>query len=214
MNDEIGPECYRLLQGRRQKSVVHGDCCPCRLGLSRDGSDIDDTHERIAGSLDEHQFRLARRKGLIKSGGIVLVDENDFELAFAGAEVEQALSAAVTVMRRHNALARLKAGQDQIYGGHAARDDDSPRTALQLGERVGKLIARRIAGARIVISSGLLARYIGGATAPKSASWPMPLAAAMVRGDLLSVISLFPCVDSVPRLDQLLKSFPALTSFT
>ena len=59
-------------------------------------------------------------------------------------------------MRRHHALARLKAGQDQVYGGHAARDDDSPRTAFELGERIAKLVARRIAGTGIVISSRLL----------------------------------------------------------
>ena len=82
--------------------------------------------------------------------------KHDFELAFGCAEVEQALGTAVTVMRRHHALARLKAGQDQVDRGHAARDDDSPGAALQLGERVSKLIARRIAGSGIVISSGLL----------------------------------------------------------
>ena len=94
-----------------------------------------------------------RREGCIESGGIVLVDENDFEMAFGRAEAEQAMGAAVTVMRRHHALARLKAGQDQVDRGHPARDDDGPRTALQPGERVAKLIARRIAGPGIVISS-------------------------------------------------------------
>src|SRR4051812_29990594 len=39
---------------------------------------------------------------------------------------------------------------------------------------------------------------MGGATAPKAASWPMPLAAAMVCGDLLSVMPLFRSTVEIP----------------
>src|SRR5688500_12350127 len=39
---------------------------------------------------------------------------------------------------------------------------------------------------------------MGGATAPKAASWPMPLAAAMGCGDLVSVMPLFRSSVEIP----------------
>ena len=91
-------------------------------------------------------------------------------------------------MRRDDARADRQQVADQRDRGHARAGDDRARAALEIGERRAEQVARRIAGARVVVRA-LLAeapkakvelRWIGGTTAPVSASVSRPARTARV----------------------------------
>src|SRR4051794_5590525 len=56
-------------------------------------------------------------------------------------------------MGRYDEVTRIKAGEYEVYGGHARRDDYGTSTCLELCERVGEDVARRIARACVIVTS-------------------------------------------------------------
>ena len=85
------------------------------------------------------------------AGRVAEVDELHLPLAAAPPGIEQAVGAAVAVVRGDDAGAR----RHQVAGdgdrGHAARGDDRAGALLELRQRLPEQVARRIAGAGVVV---------------------------------------------------------------
>jgi len=64
---------------------------------------------------------------------------------------EEAVAPAVEVVRRQQQIAACQQLSHHRDGGHARRRDDGAGSTLELGDRVGELISRRIARAGVVV---------------------------------------------------------------
>ena len=155
VDDEIRPEGDRLLQGRRQEGVVDHRQRAHGLRVRGDAADIHDPHQRVARRLDEHDLRPLgqRRRERVRIG---LVDEGHPVMAPGAAEAEQAVRPAVAIVGGDEQVARPQARQGEVEGRHAAGDHDGPGAALELGDRVGQRVPRRVAEARVIVGSRLL----------------------------------------------------------
>jgi hypothetical protein len=107
MDHQIGTQRDRLLQGRGQEGVVDRDLRPRRMGAATQVGDIDDAHQWIGRGLDQDQFRLPG-EGFVKGGGIPLVDEFHVEMVAARPGRQQAVGAAVTVVRGDQQITGLQ----------------------------------------------------------------------------------------------------------
>ncbi len=93
------------------------------------------------------------------------VDELHLELAAPLPLAEQAMAAAVAVVRRDDARADVEQVADQRDRAHAGAGDDGARAPLQVGQRAAQQVARGIGGAGIVVGPLLAVAVegIGGA---------------------------------------------------
>ena len=104
------------------------------------------------------------------------VHETHLERAARVQRVEQAVRAAVAVVRRDDELLGPNRAAHERDRGHArGRDHDRAGAAFEVGERAAERVARRIAGARVVVvallrrnraNANVEVRWIGGTTAP------------------------------------------------
>ena len=147
--------------------------------------DIDDAQERVAGRFDQYQARLAlhgRRHG----GRVVLIHEQQIELALGRTQAQQLVCAAIAIVRREDEIAWFASRQDEVDGGHAAANHRGAGAAFQFGQGLGQHVARGIAGPGIVVSArpleageGVARRQVNrGAMAPNP-----PLADAVYSRD-------------------------------
>jgi hypothetical protein len=152
VDNEVRAERQRLLPGRRQESIVDHDQGAGGVRLGGDGRDVGDAQQRVARRLDPHHCRRLRQRRRDR-GLIAEVDEVDPPLAAAPPGVKQPVGATVTVVRHDDA----RTCRHQIPGdrdrGHAARGDHCTSALLELGQGAAQQIARRIAGARVVVSA-------------------------------------------------------------
>ncbi len=152
MHDQIGAMRDRLLPHRRQKGVVHRDQGIERMRATRHRGDIGDAQQRIARRLDPHQFRLARQRG-IEHDLVGKIHNGDFVQTARGLGLEQAIAAAVAIVRHDEQIVRPELGGDQGDRRHAGRGDHAADAAFEFGQRTGKHVAGRIAGARVIVGA-------------------------------------------------------------
>jgi len=77
--------------------------------------------------------------------------EYDVEMAARCERAQKAMGAAVTIVGRQHQIARPQELQYQRDGRHAGAGNDRALPSLEIGERARKVVARRIAGARVVV---------------------------------------------------------------
>ena len=148
MDDMVGAERDRPLQGGRQEGVVDGDLRSRLFGARGKGADVDDPHHRIAGRFDHDEFGpAAERRGQRRL--VAEVDERDAEMTFVRAGAEQPLDAAVAIIGGEDEIARLQRRQHEIDRRHPARQRHRAGAALEFGQGVGENVAGWIAGAGI-----------------------------------------------------------------
>ena len=152
MDDPVRPQRDRLLQGGGQEGVVDGDFCPCCMGCPAHSFDVGQAHQRVGRRLDQHQFRLAG-EDFIKGSGVGEVDKGHLEMTPPGPGVQQAVRAAVAVVRREDQIAGRQLAQHQIDGGHAAGGDDGAGAAFQRRQGLAQQVAGRISRAAVVVAA-------------------------------------------------------------
>ena len=81
---------------------------------------------------------------------IALIHEHGLELSFGAPQIEELLRAAIAVVRCHDAITRIQAGQNEVDRGHPARHDHGRRAAFERRQSLFELCARRVAGPRVV----------------------------------------------------------------
>ena len=152
MHDDVGAERDRLLQRRRQKRVVDDDERADLVGEARHRGDVDDAQQRIARRFDPDDLRLAgERRG--ERDGVVEIDDRAAVQAALGLVDEQAIAAAVAVVRHDDQIVRAELRGHQRDRGHAGRGDDRARAALEFGQGAGEHVAGRVARARVVVGA-------------------------------------------------------------
>ena len=119
----------------------------------RDGgqaADVGDAQQGIAGRLDPEQpGAAAAHDGL--GAGCGEVGYLQRELAPAGQCGQGAMSAAVAVVGREDAVAGAEELQRQGDGRHSGAGDDAPNAAFELGQGRSEVIAGRVAGTGVVV---------------------------------------------------------------
>ena len=95
-----------------------------------------------------------RRRGA-PFGRPALIDEFDRESALRVQRRQQAIGAAIAVVRSDDAGAPGQRRENQRDGGEPRAGDDRSRAAFQVGQCAGQLIARRIAGSGVVVFARL-----------------------------------------------------------
>ncbi|MNT00593.1 hypothetical protein D3C72_1350300 [compost metagenome] len=150
VDDDVGAQFQWSLQGRRQEGVVAHHLGADRMGATTDVGHIHHAQQGIGRGLDQHQFGAVGERR-VQSLAIVLIDEGDAEVALLGAGGQQAVGAAVAVVRRDQQLAGVQQRQRQVDRGHAGGGDDGAGAAFQFGQGFGQDIAGRVARARIVV---------------------------------------------------------------
>ena len=151
MHDDIEAVLERPLhEGRGERVVANADQS---FGARnrRHGRQIDQLQQWIAGRLHPDEARVGTDRGLQRLGPCQ-IDERDLVSRGALANVlEQPVSAAVEIVHRDD----MRAGIEQLEHGraarHPARERECRATALQVAERGLQRIARRVAGARVVV---------------------------------------------------------------
>jgi len=155
VHHHIGTQGQRALQRRRQEGIVGHHLRPRLMGEATDVAHVDEAQQRVRRSLDENQLRLLRQR-LGERRLVVLVDEDDAEVALARAGAEQPVRAAVKVVRGHQQVTGLQRRQGQVDGRHAGRGHHTAGPALKPGEGLGQHVARGIARAGVVVAAFLL----------------------------------------------------------
>jgi hypothetical protein len=107
VDHQIGAQGDGLLQGRRQEGVVHRRPAADRVGPGAEVGHVNYPHQRVRRGLDQDQFR-PQGEGGVQGGPVVLVDELHVEMAAPGPRAEQAVGAAVEVVRGDQQVAGLQ----------------------------------------------------------------------------------------------------------
>ncbi len=120
----------------------------------RDRANIDHAQQGIAGRFDPHQLRFRLERGAQLSR-VALIDEIHHKISLRVQRREQAVGAAVAVVRREHARPGRERRQDQGDGGQPGASHNCAGAAFQIRQCVGQLVARRIAGTRVVVLARL-----------------------------------------------------------
>ncbi|MNQ71508.1 hypothetical protein D3C85_861770 [compost metagenome] len=150
VDDDVGAQLQRALQGGRQEGVVAHHLGPDGVGAATDIGHVHDPQQGVGRGLDQHQLG-AVGQGRVEGLAVVLIDEGDAEMTLLGAGRQQAVGAAIAVVRRDQQLAGVEQAQRQVDRGHAGGGDDGAGAAFQLGQGLGQDVAGRVARARVVV---------------------------------------------------------------
>ena len=155
MDDDVGAECQRLLEVRREEGIVDGEQSAVLVGKLSDGTDVADEHHRVRRRLDEDHLRLRAdfrgrrfevgRVDVVVGQAVLLVDV-----------VDESDGAAIEVFGEQDVVAGIQQVEHHVDGGHARRDGPGALAALELREDVLELFARRIGDAAVVKARALL----------------------------------------------------------
>ena len=144
MDHQIGAEAERLLQGRRQEGVVHRRLAADGMGAGADVRDVHHSHQRIGRRFDQDEFGLESEGG-VEGDPVVLVDELHVEMTALRPGAQQAVGAAVQVVRGDQQVAGLEREQGQIDRRHTRCGDDGSAAAFEFRQRLAQHVAGRIA---------------------------------------------------------------------
>ena len=152
VHHQVGAERERLLPGRRQEGVVHHAQGAGRVRGRGHLCDVGDAQQRVARGLDPHQVRAAGER-LLERARVAEVHELDLALAATPPGIQQAVGAAVAVVRGDDpgAVGHEVAGDRDR--GHAARGDHGAGALLELGECLAEQVARRVARAGVIVGA-------------------------------------------------------------
>ena len=154
VHDEVGAEPQRLLPGRRQEGVVDHHQRAGRLGQRGHGGDVGDAQQRIARASRSTAAPPAATARARSAAASAKSTNSTCDLAAALPAHRTAGSC-----RRSSRAARRRARRTgstwphQRDGAHARGGDHGAGAAFQIGERVAEQIARRIAGARVIVGA-------------------------------------------------------------
>ena len=150
VHHEIGAQCERLLQCRRQERVVCNDDRSGAMPRLAHAPEIGNSQQRIARRLDPQHRRLALRDRLldVRRGEI---GQLELDLPLRGERAEQPICAAVAIMRGEHFSSTRHELQRQRDRRHAGARDHSTHAFFQLAQRAREIVARRISGARVVV---------------------------------------------------------------
>ena len=155
VHHHVGTEGQRLLQQRGEEGVVHHHLCTCLVGGAGNGADIHHPQQRVGGGLDPYQRRLLGQRGG-QCGFIPLIDKLHPVVALGCQILEQAPGAAVAVVRGDQQIPRFEqGGGDQMDCPHAGAGDHGTGAPFQCRQRVRQIGTGRIAGAGIIVLTGL-----------------------------------------------------------
>ncbi len=125
------------------------------MGRAGNGADIHHPQQRVGGGLDPYQRRLLRQCGG-QCGLVTLIDKLHPVVALGRQILKQTPGAAVAVVGGEQQIPRLEQGcGDQMDGPHAGAGDHGASAPFQRRQRVRQIGAGRIAGAGIIVLTGL-----------------------------------------------------------
>ncbi len=137
-----------------KKVLSTATSAPAACAASRDRPNVDYPKQRIAGCLDPYQHRLGF-EGRAQLSRLALIDEIHDQISLRMQCREQAMRAAVAIVRREHARPGRQSRQDQGDGGQPGARDNCAGAAFQVRQRAAELVARRIAGAGVIVLARL-----------------------------------------------------------
>lgn len=149
VDDDIGAQVERLLDIRRQESVVNYDEDAVLVGDRDDMADIDKAQGRVRGGLDPDEARIL--VDVLRDVDFNLGSKSDLDAVRLGNLREVAVGAAVDVRHGDDVGSGSEGLQDVCGGGRAGREGEGVFGVLEGGDGGLEVGAVGVCGARVLV---------------------------------------------------------------
>ena len=154
VHHQVGAQRDGALKDRRQEGVVHHDQRAGRRRTVRDGPDVGDAQQGVAGCFDPHQpGAVGEHLRWCRGGQIGVPHPQDAE---PGQPVEKAPGPSITVVRRDDQTAGAEDLEGKANRRHAGAGHHAAGAALEPGNGIDQELSSGVAAPCIVVGPGPL----------------------------------------------------------